>query len=61
MKAALDMGAPLILALTETGQTARLIAKYRPPQIIFAITASETCARQLQVTRGVQVEGLVVY
>lgn len=55
VKAALDMGAPLILALTETGQTARLLAKYRPPQTVFAITASETTARQLQCVRGVQV------
>lgn len=55
VKAALDMGAPLILALTETGQTARLLAKYRPPQVIFAVTASETTARQLQLVRGVQV------
>ena len=55
VKAALDMKAPLILALTETGFTARLVAKYRPPQTIFAITAAETTTRQLQLVRGVQV------
>jgi len=49
------MAAPLIMALTETGQTARLLAKYRPPQPILAVTASETTARQLQVVRGVVV------
>ena len=51
----MDMKAPLILALTETGYTARLISKYRPPQTILAVTASETSARQLQIVRGVQV------
>lgn len=55
VKTALDMKAPLILALTETGFTAKLLAKYRPPQTIFAITAAETTARQLQLVRGVQV------
>merc|ERR1712196_284364 len=48
------MRGPLILALTETGFTARLLAKYRPPQTILAITASETSARQLQICRGVR-------
>jgi pyruvate kinase len=49
------MKSPLILALTETGFTARLLAKYRPPQTILAVTASETSARQLQIVRGVVV------
>jgi pyruvate kinase len=55
VKAAIDMKSPLILALTETGFTARLLAKYRPPQTILAVTASETAARQLQICRGVVV------
>jgi len=42
-----------LVALTETGQTARLLAKYRPAQTILAVTASENTARQLQVVRGV--------
>jgi len=41
VRTAMDMGAPLILALTETGYTARLIAKYRPLQTVLAVTASE--------------------
>eukprot|EP00392_Amoebophrya_sp_AT5.2_P007792 g7811.t1 len=53
VRSAIDMASPLIMALTETGQTARLLAKYRPPQPILAVTASETTARQLQVVRGV--------
>ncbi|CAD7927394.1 unnamed protein product [Amoebophrya sp. A120] len=53
VRTAIDMNSPLILALTETGQTARMVAKYRPPQPIIAVTASETTARQLQCVRGV--------
>jgi len=55
VRAAMDMSAPLILALTETGYTARLIAKYRPSQTVLAVTASEIAARQLSIVRGVQV------
>jgi len=43
----------LIIALTETGQTARIIAKYRPKCPVLAITASETTVRQLLANRGV--------
>merc|ERR1711933_28842 len=53
VKASIDSDSPLILALTETGHTARLIAKYRPKAVILAITASETTARQLLCVRGV--------
>merc|ERR1711957_394785 len=52
-KTALDSNSPLIIALTETGHTAQLIAKYRPQCPILAITASETACRQLLVVRGV--------
>jgi len=48
-----DVGATLILALTETGFTARLIAKYRPSQMILALSASDSAIRHLQVHRGV--------
>jgi pyruvate kinase len=53
VKACLDSDAKLILALTETGATARMIAKYRPEATILAITASESTARQLLCVRGV--------
>lgn len=46
-------GASLILALTETGYTARLIAKYRPGSLILALSASEATIKHLQVHRGV--------
>mmetsp|Transcript_62251 Transcript_62251/g.173933 ORF Transcript_62251/g.173933 Transcript_62251/m.173933 type:complete len:153 (+) Transcript_62251:2-460(+) len=53
VKATIDMGAALIVALTESGHTARVIAKYRPKATILAITASDTTVRQLQSVRGV--------
>jgi len=53
VKAAIDAKASVIMALTETGQTARALAKYRPQAPILAIAASETTIRQLQTSRGV--------
>jgi pyruvate kinase len=53
VKACIDSEAPLILVLTETGHTARMVAKYRPKGVVLAITASETTARQLLCVRGV--------
>lgn len=46
-------GAAIILALTETGHTARLIAKYKPNVTIVALSASESTVRCLNVHRGV--------
>lgn len=53
VKSVVDSDCALIVALTETGHTARLIAKYRPSCPILAITASQTTVRQLGVIRGV--------
>mmetsp|Transcript_20055 Transcript_20055/g.44637 ORF Transcript_20055/g.44637 Transcript_20055/m.44637 type:complete len:518 (+) Transcript_20055:41-1594(+) len=53
VKASLDMGAKLIVVLTETGHTARLVAKYRPRALIFACCASESTIAHLQIVRGV--------
>jgi pyruvate kinase len=53
VKASIDSESPLIIALTETGHTARLIAKYRPQAVILAISASDTTIRQLLDVRGV--------
>eukprot|EP00439_Symbiodinium_sp_Y106_P026986 s4417_g3.t1 len=53
VKACVDSKCPLIIALSETGTTARLIAKYRPESPILCITASETNLRQLLAIRGV--------
>lgn len=46
VKTANDMGAKMIVVLTETGTTARLIAKYRPEQPILVLTALAETARQ---------------
>merc|ERR1719188_1787904 len=53
VKATIDAACPLIVVLTETGHTARSIAKYRPAAPILAICASETTIRQLNCVRGV--------
>merc|ERR1711878_207451 len=53
VKATIDAGCPLIVVLTETGHTARAIAKYRPRAPILAISASESSIRQLNCVRGV--------
>lgn len=53
VKAAEEADCHLIIALTETGSTARLLAKYRPSQPILALSASESTSRHLQITRGV--------
>merc|ERR1712070_1230972 len=53
VKTTIDSGCPLIVALTETGHTAWMVAKYRPKAPILAITASETTIRQLQCVWGV--------
>merc|ERR1719359_734297 len=53
VKTTVDANCPLIVALTETGHTARMIAKYRPKATILAISASETTVRQLLCVRGV--------
>merc|ERR1711912_201692 len=53
VKTVIDASCPLIIALTETGSTARLIAKYRPKCPILALTMRESTVRQLSATRGV--------
>merc|ERR1719498_2247517 len=53
VKASLDSDLKLIVALTETGATARSLAKYFPACPILAITASESTVRQLLTSRGV--------
>eukprot|EP01039_Chlorochromonas_danica_P004906 gene4906-5381_t len=47
VKTARDVGAKIIFVLSETGSTARLMAKYRPPMPIYALTANVNVARQM--------------
>jgi pyruvate kinase len=53
VKAAIDTKAALIIALTETGSTARQIAKYRPAVGILALSATESSVKHLAIQRGV--------
>lgn len=46
VKTARDIGAKMIICLTQTGTTARLISKYRPSQQILLITATDQVAAQ---------------
>ena len=48
-----QLGASVILSLTETGFTSRLISKHRPECPILAVTASPTVARRLSLNWGV--------
>jgi pyruvate kinase len=46
VKTAVDMGAKVIVVFSESGNTARLIAKFRPAMPICVLTPSEQVARQ---------------
>ncbi len=52
VNAAFDLNAAVIICLTESGSTARLVAKYRPACPILTITANEQAARQALVSKG---------
>lgn len=52
VKASYDLKAALIICLTESGNTARLVAKYRPAVPILTITANEHVAKQALAVRG---------
>jgi len=48
VKTAFDINAKAIVVLTDSGATARLVAKYRPSIPILVITKSESVARQCE-------------
>lgn len=50
--AAIDLGASLIITVTETGLTTRLVCKYRPPIPVVAITTWKHTMQSLTVTKG---------
>merc|ERR1719215_929206 len=49
----MDADCKLIIALTETGTAARVLAQYRPKCPILAVSASVSAMRQMNVVRGV--------
>lgn len=51
---AMDLGATAILAATNSGNTARVIARFKPGCDIVALTMSERVRRQLAITWGVR-------
>lgn len=50
VKAAMNLDSPLGLVLTNSGRTARYVAKYKPHINFITITASESTARQCLVS-----------
>ena len=48
VKTSIDVNAKLIIVCSESGSTARLIAKYRPPSAVHVLTQFESTARQCQ-------------
>ena len=51
--AARESDAKAIVVFTSRGSSARLVSRYRPPVVVFAITPHDTTARQLSVSYGV--------
>lgn len=48
-----DINAKLIIALTESGFTSRMVSRYRPKELIIAATPHEDCARKTMLSYGV--------
>jgi len=53
VRVANDLGASVIIAITETGSSARLVCKYRPSVPVMCITNSKSTANFLLLTRAV--------
>jgi pyruvate kinase len=54
VEAARSVGAKVIVAYTESGYTARLVAAFRPPMRILALTPNERAVHQLALVWGVE-------
>ena len=52
VKTGFDIGCKLILCLTQSGSTARLVTKYRPEAPVICVTSDQSVARQLLVHTG---------
>lgn len=52
-KSALDLHANAIITATESGYTARMVAKYRPQAPIIAVTPNEDVMRKMSLSWGV--------
>ena len=49
-----NVGAAAILAFTQTGSTAALVAKYRPPMPVYAVTPTLAVRRRMALYAGVR-------
>lgn len=52
VQASHNVEAKFIVALTESGRTARMIARYKPAERIIALTSNQTTANKLALTFG---------
>jgi len=53
VKSTWDITAKLLICLTESGTTAKVVSKYRPACPILAVTADDGVVRHLLISRGV--------
>lgn len=53
-RVAVAVDAAAILAFTQTGSTAGLVAKYRPPMPVYAVTPSQLVRRRMALFAGVR-------
>ncbi len=53
-RVAQSVDAAAILAFTQTGSTAALVAKYRPPMPVYAVTPSQAVRRRMALYGGVR-------
>jgi pyruvate kinase len=53
VKTAIDVNAAIIVVLSESGLTARYIAKFRPGRLIVCLTTNPVVARQTGLLKGV--------
>jgi pyruvate kinase len=58
IRTALDIKAKCIVTLSESGETARKIARYRPAQAIVALTPEEKTRKQLEISYGCYAESI---
>lgn len=49
-----SVSAAAILAFTQTGSTAALVAKYRPPMPVYAVTPSQAVRRRMALYAGIR-------
>uniref|UniRef100_A0A7S2S1R5 Pyruvate kinase n=1 Tax=Mucochytrium quahogii TaxID=96639 RepID=A0A7S2S1R5_9STRA len=53
--ATFEEDAKLLIVLSDSGESARIAAKYRPAACILCLTSNEKAARRLQLTHGIKV------